>query len=101
MSWSELVHNLAGPNNSHFAHIKSQCPTATVICLGSPSAALVGDARLHVQLIASDANDFKQAKSLIEDLVRAVVEVGVEICLADEPASVRSAATKDIKIVDI
>jgi hypothetical protein len=101
MTWSELVHNLTGPNNSHFAHIKSQCATANVVCLGTASAALVGDARLHVQLTASNADDFKQAKTLVEDLVRAVVEVGIEVCLADELPAVRTAATRDINIVDI
>ena len=101
MKWSELVHNLTGPNNSHFGHITQQCPSATVVCLGSVSAALVGDARLHVKLTATNSNDFNQAKSLIEDLVRAVVEVGIDVSLADEPESVRIAASKEIRIVDL
>lgn len=101
MKWSEMVNNLTGPANSHFNHIKSQCPSATVVCLGSASAPLVGEARLHVQLTASDAADYKKAKSLVEDLVRAVAEVGAEICLADQTESARAAALSEVKVVGV
>jgi pyridoxine 5'-phosphate synthase PdxJ len=54
-----------------------------------------------VKLTATNSNDFNQAKSLVEDLVRAVVEVGIDVSLADEPESVRIAASKEIRIVDL
>ena len=101
MKWSELNNNLTGPNNSHFKHIRIQCPSATLICQGSASAALVGEARLHVQLTATDPNDYRKAKSLAEDLVKAVAEVGADICLADESATVRAAAMKEVKVVGV
>ena len=101
MKWSELNNNLTGPNNSHFKHIKQQCPSASLICQGSASAALVGEARLHVQLTATDQNDYRKAKSLAEDLVKAVAEVGADICLADESTTVRAAAMKEVRVVGI
>ena len=101
MSWPELANNLSGPGNSHFGHIKQQCPSANLVCLGSASAALVGEARLHVQITASNADDFNKAKTLTEDLVKAVVEVGADICMTDQPASARSAALKEVRIVVI
>jgi hypothetical protein len=101
MKWSELNNNLTGPNNSHFKHIKQQCPTATLVCLGSASAALVGDARLHVQLTATDPTDYRKAKSLAEDLVKAVAEVGADICLQDESPTIRAAALKEVRVVAI
>jgi hypothetical protein len=101
MSWSELTNNLTGPGNSHFAHIKQMCPTADIVCQGTPAAALVGEARLHVQLTASNAEDYNKARSLVEDLVKAVVEVGSEICLGDEAPAVRQAAINEVRIVEI
>jgi hypothetical protein len=100
MRWGELTNNLTGPGNSHFNHIKQQCPSVTVSCQGSASAALVGEARLHVQLVAVDAKDFAKAKSLVEDLVRAVVEVGADVCLVDESPAVRAATIREVKVVD-
>ena len=99
MSWAELANNLSGPGNSHFGHIKQQCPSANLVCVGSSSGALVGEARLHVQITAPDADDFRKAKSLTEDLVKAVVEVGADICLADEPPAAKAAAMKEVRIV--
>ena len=101
MKWSEMTNNLTGPGNSHFNHIKQLCPSANITCLGSASAALVGEARLHVQLTATDAVEYKKAKSLVEDLVKAVAEVGADICLSDESAIVRAGALKEVKVVGI
>ena len=101
MKWTDIVNNLAGPGGSHFNHIRQQCPTATLVCLGSPSEALVGEARLHVQLTATESTDYRKAKVLVEDLVRAVVDVGADACLADVAPTERVAALKEVKVISI
>jgi hypothetical protein len=101
MNWSEFTKNLTGPNNSHFAHITQQCPSVTVTCSGAASAALVGDARLHVRLVGQTKADFEKAKSLVEDLVRAVVEVGIDLTLSEDPQTVKDSVMKDVRIVDV
>ena len=100
MTWSELSNNLSGPGNSHFAHIKQLCPTADISCVGTPAAALVGEARLHVQLIATSNDDYIKARSLVEDLVRAVVEVGFEICSADDSSAAKEAVMREVRLVE-
>jgi hypothetical protein len=101
MNWSEFTKNLTGPNNAHFAHITQQCPSVAVTCAGAPSAALVGDARLHVKLVGKTKADFSKAKSLVEDLVRAVVEVGIDLSLSEESQSFKDSVIKDVRVVDI
>jgi hypothetical protein len=98
MNWNEFGKNLSGPNNSHFTHIKQACPTVNVALSGSQSAALVGEARLHVLLTATDESEYKKAKALVEDLVKAVVEVGADACIED-PES-RSLALKEVRIIE-
>jgi hypothetical protein len=101
MSWSELANNLTGPADSHFAHIKQMCSTVDIKCVGTPASALVGEARLHVQLTATNIEDFKKAKSLVEDLVKAVVEVGSEVCLPDATDAERQGIMKEVKVIDV
>jgi hypothetical protein len=101
MKWSELANNLSGPGNSHFAHIKQMCPSANISCVGTPAAALVGEARLHVQLTSNDATEYTKAKSLVEDLVKAVVEVGLEVSSPEDNQLSKEEILKEVRVVDI
>ena len=98
MVWSELQNNITGSRDAHLLHITSQCPSVTVTCHGTASAVLVGEARLHVQISSMDESEYRKARGLVEDLLKAVVEVGAEVCFPDND-QMRSQLIRDIRVV--
>ena len=79
MGWPELKTNLMGENNAYFDYIEKQYPGVVLALQGSASAALVGEARLHVSVTAAASvtlDQWTRARRSLLDLTEAVVEHG-------------------------
>ena len=98
MVWSELQNNITGIRDSHLSHIIAQCPSVSIKCMGTASAALAGEARLHLVVSSTNEVEFRKAKTLVEDLIKAVIEVGSEVCFPDDD-KMRSQMVRDVRVV--